>query len=311
MNGIQWGITAFTLYLMVAAASARAQDAAYTVAEVSTGDKLTLSKEGARTPVRLYGVDAPDAGQPFFDEAKALVMEATQDKTVAMERVAEASDGLAVARITVPGAGDLSTALVKAGLAWHDAQNAPEASALKAASAKALVAEKGLWSQEAPLAPWDYRRTKGVESVNYSAGEALAKGADESEPEEAPEERPRTLAKKGEGDYVRDEPAQVVDTSKLDYDQGDVPGLLSKHQPRMATDDEGNPLGLTANNISSLPIARQRCLQNGDIIASVNGIPLTSEGQVINVINRLKGSRQLNLEVVRGGNTVNIPVNLR
>ncbi len=64
--------------------------------------------------------------------------------------------GRLVSRIDRDGV-DLSVALLQAGLAWHYTQYSDEAK-LAASEAWARSEEKGLWRQDAPVAPWLFRR---------------------------------------------------------------------------------------------------------------------------------------------------------
>jgi type II secretory pathway component PulC len=90
----------------------------------------------------------------------------------------------------------------------------------------------------------------------------------------------------------------------------DVMGLVAKHQPRVTSDANGNPLGFTADNISQIPMASQLGFQDGDIISSVNGTAIRSEADVWGLVNSLKGAKQVNVNVIRNGQPVdmNIPI---
>ena len=64
--------------------------------------------------------------------------------------------GRFVSRVSVGGK-DLSLALVAAGLAWHYVRYSDDA-ALARAEAGARTKMIGLWTQSAPVAPWEFRR---------------------------------------------------------------------------------------------------------------------------------------------------------
>ena len=64
--------------------------------------------------------------------------------------------GRLVSRVQVDGT-DLSVALVTEGLAWHYTQYSDDP-VLAAAEAQARAAKIGLWSQSAPVPPWEFRR---------------------------------------------------------------------------------------------------------------------------------------------------------
>ena len=57
---------------------------------------------------------------------------------------------------------NLSQELVKAGLAWHDGQYAPQDTVLQQLQAEAQAAKRGLWSDPQPVPPWAFRRQEVV-----------------------------------------------------------------------------------------------------------------------------------------------------
>ncbi len=44
------------------------------------------------------------------------------------------------------------------GLAWHDPRYAPKAKEYAEAEAEARKEKRGLWSDDKPVAPWDWRK---------------------------------------------------------------------------------------------------------------------------------------------------------
>lgn len=101
----------------------------------------------------------------------------------------------------------------------------------------------------------------------------------------------------GKGDYFPEDPAEHM-------------ALMLKHQPRIAFDKAGKPLGLTATDIASVPGAHRVGLQDGDIVSTVNGIALTDEAQVLGLVTQLQGVKQLDLTVIRQGKPTKITVPL-
>ncbi len=162
----------------------------------------------------------------------------------------------------------------------------------------------------APLSPADYRRSKGLEPVVYAqAGEAVAAAPQKTE---SAEEEPKSISAKGDAVYTG---GRVVNVGDIKFDkeltEADGLALLSKHMPTVATDANGNPIGLAVPNISQIPYASALGFQDGDIIAGVNGEPLTSMNQIMGMIERHKNSKTLNVQIIRGGRpetvTFNIP----
>jgi len=265
-------------------------------AEGTQGDLVTVSREGKPLTIRLYGVACPVAGQPMADAATSRVLEAAMESTVSIELVGQDKAGTPVAQITLPDGTSLNEDLVRQGLAWWDAPNTPEARTIQKAATEAISAGRGLWSTPAPLAPWDYRASNGLEPVRYQK----AHTAPEKPATPAPAAEVPTLQAKGDGnpdDYFPEDPAEHI-------------ALMLKHQPRIIYDKAGKAVGLTADDIASVPGAGRVGLQNGDIVRSVNGIALTDEAQVLGLVTQLQGVKQLDLAVQRNGAITKISIPL-
>ncbi|NLO33443.1 MAG: PDZ domain-containing protein [Candidatus Hydrogenedentes bacterium] len=86
---------------------------------------------------------------------------------------------------------------------------------------------------------------------------------------------------------------------------------MMKHQPRIAHDNNGNPLGLTANNVDSIPYASEYGFREGDIISSVNGIPIQSESQIFSLIPQFQNVKNFQVEVLRNGQRIRIPITIK
>lgn len=259
------------------------------------GDLVVVMREEKPLTVRLFGVACPVAGQPMAESATTRILEAAMDANVAVEIVGEDKTGTPVAWVRLPDGTSLNEQLVRQGLAWWDSPNTPEARPLQKAATEAIAAGRGLWGSPAPLAPWDYRASHGLEAVRYKKTEPVASKSTTTRPDPGVP----TLKAKGDGqeDYFPDDPAEHV-------------ALMLKHQPRIAYDKAGKPVGLTATDITSVPGAGRIGLQNGDIVSSVNGIALTSEAQVLGLVTQLQGAKQLELTIMRNGapTKVNIPL---
>lgn len=281
------------------------------------GDVVHVRLEGQDRALRLYGVACPVTGQPMADSATTHILEAAMETQVTVEIVGEDSAGLPVAKIGLMDGTSLNEQLVRLGLAWWDAPNAPEARNIQKAATEAIAAGRGLWGTPAPLAPWDYRASHGLESIGYKKDKA------EQRSSETTTARPvaviPSLKARGDDDdddddgEKEDADGDDEDDDNDDYfpdDPAEHVALMLKHQPHIAFDKTGKPLGLTATDIASVPGAGRIGLQNGDIISSVNGIALTSEAQILGLVTQLQGAKQLELTVMRGGKPTQITIPL-
>jgi endonuclease YncB( thermonuclease family) len=122
------------------------------VVSVADGDTLDVRRTGTNTRlrIRLDGIDAPEAGEPFSNVARTRVL--AFDKAVRIVgRDVDKYDRL-VARVIVPdtaGDVDVSVALVREGLAcyFNVFRSDP---VLARAEADARSAGRGFWARDAP-----------------------------------------------------------------------------------------------------------------------------------------------------------------
>ena len=109
------------------------------------------------TRVRLWGIDAPEKGQPYADEARARLKELIEGKAVRLEWKDKDQYSREVA-IVYDGSTNINLQMVKEGLAWHYAYFAPDAEDLAAAEKAARKKRKGLWADDEPVNPYEFRK---------------------------------------------------------------------------------------------------------------------------------------------------------
>jgi len=156
------GLTFCLLALsMGAPVSARAQSFVGTVHDVLDGDTLHLLREtGQIVRIELYGVDAPELGQPYGHAAAQALRRMVYDKRV--RAVAEANDADGRPLFVLRADGDpVNVRLVQTGRAWWDRRRAPSDDELRRLERRARAAERGLWAQPDPVPPWRWRARKG------------------------------------------------------------------------------------------------------------------------------------------------------
>lgn len=132
------------------------------VIDGDTIDILTVDREQIR--IRLAGIDAPEKAQPFGNRAKQKMSDLVFDKTARVEFSKRDRYGRVIGKVLVDGR-DASLGLIDSGLAWHYKKYASEQSAgdrasYSAAEEKARSLSIGLWRDDQPIAPWDWRRRK-------------------------------------------------------------------------------------------------------------------------------------------------------
>ena len=143
---------------------------------VSEGDRLTVNSFGTEIKVKLYGVAAPQtakmdkftgwykAGQPYADDAfRALSIKVLhqQVKVEIRNTLVYKSAGakqIAVATVYLGGR-NINLEMLSEGWGWADKKliSKEDFSHFLAAEKQARSCRCGLWTQERPQPPWDFK----------------------------------------------------------------------------------------------------------------------------------------------------------
>ncbi|MGC8739089.1 MAG: thermonuclease family protein [Candidatus Hydrogenedens sp.] len=281
------------------------------VMDILEGDSFVAQTSGDNSQaikIRIYGVDSPEEGQKFYAEAKQFLKEKIGDKEVDVEILTTDNLDYRVCNVFTEEGDNLSEILIKEGYAWWDDENAKDALTLKKLCAEAIREKKGLWADTSPLAPRDYRKSKSLTQISYKTEKKVD--------EKKEEEKEKTVLKaKGNEVYTGTFSASnmpYIDASKINFNETkiDPSQLLMQHTPTVARDESGKPIGLAVPNINQIPYANALGFKDGDIISSVNGYPITDFSQAMPLYEKLKGVKELNVQVIRGGKPINIPIRL-
>lgn len=134
-----------------------------TVRDVLDGDTVHLLREtGQLVRMDLYGVDAPELGQPYGSTAARALRRAVFRKRV--RAVAEGSDEDGRPLFVLYADGEtVNEQLVQDGLAWWDRRRAGSDDRLRRLERRARAAERGLWAEPNPVPPWEWRARKESE----------------------------------------------------------------------------------------------------------------------------------------------------
>ncbi|ABL01255.1 thermonuclease family protein [Pelobacter propionicus] len=143
------------------------------VSKVSDGDTIQVTdRSGNKVKVRFYGIDCPETekgnkrtgkiskpGQPYGEEALQALQQKIERQNVRLEVMA-VDRYHRVVSIVMFGNRNINKEMVADGWAWAYRQylDRPYASEYIQAEAQARKAKKGLWQQNNPQPPWEFRK---------------------------------------------------------------------------------------------------------------------------------------------------------
>lgn len=126
------------------------------VVGVADGDTLTvLTAENVQVKVRLAEIDAPEKKQAFGQASKQSLSDLCFDRPAEIKPVTTDRYGRTVARVYCSGV-DVNVEQVRRGMAWVYGKYVTDRS-LHRVQDSARSRLLGLWRDEAPLAPWEWR----------------------------------------------------------------------------------------------------------------------------------------------------------
>ncbi|OAM31286.1 nuclease [Eikenella longinqua] len=152
------------LPVLLFALHAQAETVSGEVVRVWDGDSLhLLDHAGQRHKIRLADIDAPELEQPQGRSCRNRLAEQVLHRRVQAEIVDTDPHGRQVAYIRLNGA-DINRQQIADGCAWHYRRFARQRQSPSAYAAYAAAEEgakqrrAGVWRQDAPQAPWQFRR---------------------------------------------------------------------------------------------------------------------------------------------------------
>ena len=77
--------------------------------------------------------------------------------------------------------------------------------------------------------------------------------------------------------------------------------LVTKVQPSLYYDENGQVAGITASNIEEIPLADTLDLKDGDVLQTINNEPIDSEQAIIRLINKYRDSSMFRIGILRDG----------
>lgn len=123
---------------------------------VIDGDTVVASVGGRQQELHLIDIDAPEMGQSFGPEAKDLLAERLLGKIIQVAVISQRPEGGLWTRAFIK-AENLAEDMLEAGLAW--CQRGLSHQRLQAIERASRQERKGLWAQDSPQPPWEWRQT--------------------------------------------------------------------------------------------------------------------------------------------------------
>jgi micrococcal nuclease len=129
------------------------------VLSVINGDTILVERAGQAICVRIAGIDAPEEGQPYGEEAAEHLRRLLLGESVSVESTSSEEHGQMVGRVKF-GKTKIADALVGAGLAWHY-KRYDTSSQLAEMENTARLERRGLWVMADLVPPWRWRLGNG------------------------------------------------------------------------------------------------------------------------------------------------------
>ncbi len=131
---------------------------------ISDGDTITaLCADNQQVKVRLAEIDAPEKAQPFGERSKQSLSDLCFDREAEINPLTTDRYGRTVARVHCEGA-DANAEQLRRGMAWVYDKYVTDRS-LYNTQDEARVARRGLWADENPIPPWEWRHFSKLRKI--------------------------------------------------------------------------------------------------------------------------------------------------
>lgn len=135
------------------------------VVGVADGDTLTLlDASNTQHKIRLSGIDSPEKGQPFGQVCKKSLSDLAYERVVVVEASKLDRYGRVIGKVIVDNQ-DANLEQLRRGCGWHykryqNEQALEDRLAYTTAEEEARGGKVGLWSENDPIPPWEWRKAR-------------------------------------------------------------------------------------------------------------------------------------------------------
>jgi endonuclease YncB( thermonuclease family) len=136
------------------------------VTGIKDGDTFEVLRDGKPERIRLSDIDSPESAQPFGKAAKRYASDLCFGKIVRVEPKKKRDRyGRILGTIYVDDTVNVNAKMVAAGFAWRYKYSKNKQYATYEEQARKL--RSGLWSDDAPMDPWQWRKEHKRRKANY------------------------------------------------------------------------------------------------------------------------------------------------
>lgn len=128
------------------------------VIAVLDGDTIEVLHTGKAQRVRLAGIDCPEKKQAFGQRAKQATSTLSFGQNVTIQNTGKDRYGRTLAIVILRDGRNLNHELVRQGWCWWYRKYAPGDIDLAKLEQKARETRKGLWADQNPIPPWEWRK---------------------------------------------------------------------------------------------------------------------------------------------------------
>jgi endonuclease YncB( thermonuclease family) len=126
------------------------------VADTEDGDTLIVVRNSARIRLEIPEIDAPELDQPYGRDAKKKAAAMAKGKVVTIRAYGNLGRNYILGEVWLPNKKHFAKEMVRVGLAWVR-EGRSVLLELEQLQGEAKTAHLGLWGDEEPIPPWEWR----------------------------------------------------------------------------------------------------------------------------------------------------------
>jgi micrococcal nuclease len=131
------------------------------VVRILDGDTIEVLHNQRPERIRLSGIDCPEKGQAYGNNAKHAVADLAFGKEVTVQTHGKDKYTRTLGDVILPDGMNLNQELVKQGWCWWYRKYAPGDTVLEGLESETREASRGLWADPQPVpAPWESRHRR-------------------------------------------------------------------------------------------------------------------------------------------------------